>query len=51
MGMGGLLVGTVGALAQVFGIIPILMVVSLLPVPGSLLTLTLARHEAGRPLP
>ncbi len=43
MGMGGLLVGTLGALAQIFGIIPILTVVSLLPVPGSLLTLTLAR--------
>jgi FSR family fosmidomycin resistance protein-like MFS transporter len=45
MGMGGLLVGTVGALAQIFGIVPILTVVSLLPVPGSLLTLTLT-HEA-----
>ncbi len=43
MGMGGLLVGTISALAQVFGIIPVLTVVSLLPVPGSLLTLTLAR--------
>ena len=31
-----------GALAQVFGIIPVLTVVSLLPVPGSLLTLSLA---------
>lgn len=49
MGMGGLLVGTVGALAQIFGIIPILTAVSLLPVPGSLLTLTLARHERAMP--
>jgi FSR family fosmidomycin resistance protein-like MFS transporter len=48
MGMGGLLVGTVGALAQVFGIVKVLTIVSLLPVPGSLLTLTLT-HEGRRP--
>ncbi len=41
MGVGGLLVGPVSALAQAFGIIPVLMVVSLLPLPGSLLTLSL----------
>jgi FSR family fosmidomycin resistance protein-like MFS transporter len=44
MGMGGLVVGTISALAQRFGITPMLLVVSLLPVPGSLLTLTLARR-------
>jgi FSR family fosmidomycin resistance protein-like MFS transporter len=49
MGMGGLLVGTVGALAQIFGIIPVLTVVSLLPVPGSLLTLTLTHEGRRRP--
>ena len=49
MGMGGLMVGTVGALAQIFGIIPVLAVVSLLPVPGSLLTLTLTHEGRGRP--
>jgi FSR family fosmidomycin resistance protein-like MFS transporter len=43
MGVGGLLVGPVSALAQVFGIIPVLTVVSLLPLPGSILTLSLAR--------
>jgi FSR family fosmidomycin resistance protein-like MFS transporter len=49
MGMGGLLVGTVGALAQAFGIVRVLMVVSLLPVPGSLLTLTLTHEGRRRP--
>ncbi len=49
MGMGGLLVGTVGALAQAFGIVPVLTAVSLLPVPGSLLTLTLARSQSPDP--
>ena len=49
MGMGGLLVGTVGALAQIFGIVPVLTVVSLLPVPGSLLTLTLTHEGRRRP--
>ncbi|MGQ0568869.1 MAG: MFS transporter [Armatimonadota bacterium] len=43
MGIGGLLVGPVSALAQAFGIIPVLTVVSLLPLPGSLLTLSLTR--------
>lgn len=43
MGMGGLLVGPVSALAEVFGIIPVLVGVSVLPVPGSILTLSLAR--------
>jgi FSR family fosmidomycin resistance protein-like MFS transporter len=47
MGIGGLLVGPVSALAQAFGIIPVLTVVSLLPLPGSLLTLTLARMTPG----
>ncbi len=47
MGIGGLLVGPVSALAQTFGIVPVLMVVSLLPLPGSLLTLALARPEPG----
>lgn len=46
MGIGGLLVGPVSALAQAFGIIPVLVVVSLLPLPGSLLTLSLARPPA-----
>jgi hypothetical protein len=46
MGIGGLLVGPVSALAQTFGIIPVLVVVSLLPLPGSLLTLSLARPPA-----
>jgi FSR family fosmidomycin resistance protein-like MFS transporter len=45
MGIGGLLVGPVSALAQSFGIVPVLMVVSLLPLPGSLLTLALAGRE------
>jgi len=49
MGMGGLMVGTVGALAQVFGIVRVLTVVSLLPVPGSLLTLTLTHEGRRRP--
>lgn len=47
MGIGGLLVGPVSALAQAFGIIPVLMVVSLLPLPGSLLTLALSRPAPG----
>lgn len=47
MGVGGLLVGPVSALAQAFGIIPVLTVVSLLPVPGSILTLSLARTTPG----
>jgi FSR family fosmidomycin resistance protein-like MFS transporter len=42
MGIGGVLVGPVSALAQAFGIVPVLMAVSLLPLPGSLLTLSLA---------
>ncbi len=41
-GIGGLLVGPVSALAQTFGILPVLTVVSLLPLPGSILTLSLA---------
>ncbi|MDR7417388.1 MAG: MFS transporter [Armatimonadota bacterium] len=45
MGIGGLIVGPVGALAQAFGIIPVLTVVSLLPIPGSILTLSLARPQ------
>ena len=47
MGIGGLLVGPVSALAQAFGIIPVLTVVSLLPLPGSILTLSLAPATAG----
>lgn len=43
MGIGGLVVGPVSALAQSFGILPVLTAVSLLPLPGSLLTLSLAR--------
>ncbi|MCL6553988.1 MAG: FAD-dependent oxidoreductase [Firmicutes bacterium] len=43
MGIGGLVVGPVSALAQAFGITPVLIGVSLLPLPGSLLTLSLAR--------
>jgi FSR family fosmidomycin resistance protein-like MFS transporter len=43
MGIGGLLVGPVSALAQAFGIVPVLTAVSLLPLPGSILTLSLAR--------
>ncbi|MDR7548378.1 MAG: MFS transporter [Armatimonadota bacterium] len=53
LGIGGLLVGPVSALAQAFGIIPVLIVVSLLPLPGSLLTLSLARPvpaSAGGPV-
>lgn len=54
MGIGGVLVGPVSALAQAFGIIPVLTVVSLLPLPGSLLTLSLTREvrpslESGSP--
>jgi FSR family fosmidomycin resistance protein-like MFS transporter len=48
MGIGGLLVGPVGVLAQAFGIIPLLTVVSLLPLPGSILTLSLAPGPSGR---
>ena len=51
MGIGGLVVGPVSALAQAFGIIPVLMAVSLLPIPGSILTLSLSRPanaSAGR---
>jgi FSR family fosmidomycin resistance protein-like MFS transporter len=43
MGIGGLVVGPVSALAQAFGITPVLIGVSLLPLPGSLLTLSLAQ--------
>lgn len=43
MGIGGVLVGPLSALAQAFGIVPVLTVVSLLPLPGSLLTLSLTR--------
>jgi len=46
MGIGGVLVGPVSALAQAFGIIPVLTVVSLLPLPGSILTLSLARDAS-----
>jgi FSR family fosmidomycin resistance protein-like MFS transporter len=49
MGIGGVLVGPVSALAQAFGIIPVLTVVGLLPLPGSLLTLTLTRAPARAP--
>lgn len=42
MGAGGLLVGPVSALAQAYGIIPVLTAVSLLPIPGTILTLSLA---------
>ncbi len=55
MGIGGLLVGPVSALAQTFGIVPVLTVVSLLPLPGSLLTLSLTKNPdteaAGSPEP
>ncbi len=44
MGIGGLLVGPVSALAQALGIIPVLTVISLLPLPGSILTLSLTRR-------
>jgi len=46
MGIGGVLVGPVSALAQAFGIVPVLTVVSLLPLPGSILTLSLARDAS-----
>lgn len=49
MGIGGLLVGPVSAMAQAFGIIPVLTVVSLLPLPGSILTLSLAGATPGSP--
>jgi MFS transporter, FSR family, fosmidomycin resistance protein len=42
MGVGGLLVGPVSALAERIGIVPVLTAVSLLPLPGSILTLSLA---------
>jgi FSR family fosmidomycin resistance protein-like MFS transporter len=45
MGIGGVVVGPVSALAQTFGIIPVLIVVSLLPIPGSILTLSLSRSQ------
>jgi len=45
LGIGGVLVGPISALAQAFGIIPVLTAASLLPLPGSLLTLSLARRE------
>lgn len=44
LGIGGVLVGPISALAQAFGIIPVLTAASLLPLPGSLLTLSLARQ-------
>jgi FSR family fosmidomycin resistance protein-like MFS transporter len=44
MGIGGLLVGPVSALAQAYGIVPVLIGVSLLPLPGSYLTLSLANR-------
>ncbi|MBM3470094.1 MAG: MFS transporter [Armatimonadetes bacterium] len=48
MGIGGILVGPVSAIAQAVGIIPVLIVVSLLPLPGSILTLSLAGHDPGK---
>jgi FSR family fosmidomycin resistance protein-like MFS transporter len=51
MGIGGLLVGPVSALAQTFGIMPVLLVMSLLPLPGSLLTLALSRPSQARRVP
>jgi FSR family fosmidomycin resistance protein-like MFS transporter len=45
MGIGGLVVGPVSALAQSFGIVPVLIAVSLLPIPGSILTLSLSRPQ------
>ena len=52
MGVGGLLVGPTSALAQTYGIIPVLTAVSLLPLPGSLITLSLIKKSeepAGTP--
>jgi FSR family fosmidomycin resistance protein-like MFS transporter len=52
MGVGGLLVGPTSALAQTYGIVPVLTAVSLLPLPGSLMTLSLTRaseEPAGPP--
>lgn len=46
LGIGGVLVGPISALAQAFGIIPVLTAVCLLPLPGSVLTLSLAGREA-----
>jgi FSR family fosmidomycin resistance protein-like MFS transporter len=46
MGVGGLLVGPVSVLAERYGIVPVLTAVSLLPLPGSLLTLTLTGAPA-----
>ena len=43
MGIGGLVVGPISALAQAYGIIPVLIGVSLVPLPGSILTLSLAQ--------
>jgi len=45
MGVGGLLVGPTSALAQAYGIIPVLTAVSLLPLPASLMTLSLTRRS------
>jgi FSR family fosmidomycin resistance protein-like MFS transporter len=55
MGIGGVMVGPVSALAERFGIVPVLTAVSLLPLPGSILTLSLtgapaaSRDRAVRP--
>ncbi len=46
MGIGGILVGPVSALAGRFGIVPVLTAVSLLPLPGSILTLSLTGRPA-----
>jgi FSR family fosmidomycin resistance protein-like MFS transporter len=46
MGVGGILVGPVSALAGRFGIVPVLTAVSLLPLPGSILTLSLTGRPA-----
>jgi len=45
MGVGGLLVGPTSALAQAYGIIPVLTAVSLLPLPGSLMTLSMTKRS------
>lgn len=47
MGIGGILVGPVSAIAQAVGIVPVLTAVSLLPLPGSILTLSLAGNDPG----
>jgi FSR family fosmidomycin resistance protein-like MFS transporter len=49
MGVGGLLVGPVSALAERVGIVPVLTAVSLLPLPGSILTLSLTGTPAKVP--